>query len=482
MSHNYNQNKGKYLLSDRQYSRYKRLWRDIVESVSGTDQDFTEGSLNRAILLLSIPMVLEMMMESLFALFDTIFVARLGSGALATIGYTEGMMTIFYAIGIGFSMATTALVARRIGEHNKKAASRVAAQAITIGIVFSMLLAIPGVFYSKELLGLMGASPETVEEGHLYTKYMMSFNIVIMLLFIINAIFRSSGDAAISMKVLFIANMMNIILDPCLIFGLGPFPELGIKGAAIATVIGRGTAVVVQFYILFKGNGRIHVALSDFRIKLKIILSLIKLSYGGIGQYLIATSSWVILVRILSEFGDDAVAGYQIAIRILIFSILPSWGLSNAAATMVGQNLGAKNPDRAERSVWRTAYINLVIMLFFASLFLFNSTYFVSLFIDDVVVIGFGARALQIISLGYFCYAFGMVMPQAFNGAGDTATPTWINLISFWFVQIPVAYFLSMHFGMDENGVFSSIVIGETVLAILGIWLFRKGKWKLKIV
>jgi putative MATE family efflux protein len=345
-----------------------------------------------------------------------------------------------------------------------------------------MLLAIPGVFYSKELLGLMGASPETVEEGHLYTKYMMSFNIVIMLLFIINAIFRSSGDAAISMKVLFIANMMNIILDPCLIFGLGPFPELGIKGAAIATVIGRGTAVVVQFYILFKGNGRIHLALSDFRIKLKIILSLIKLSYGGIGQYLIATSSWVILVRILSEFGDDAVAGYQIAIRILIFSILPSWGLSNAAATMVGQNLGAKNPDRAERSVWRTAYINVVIMLFFASLFLFNSTYFVSLFIDDAVVIGFGARALQIISLGYFCYAFGMVMPQAFNGAGDTATPTWINLISFWFVQIPVAYFLSMHFGMDENGVFSSIVIGETVLAILGIWLFRKGKWKLKIV
>jgi putative MATE family efflux protein len=482
MSHNYNQHKGKYLLSDKQLSRYKRLWRDIVESVSGTDQDFTEGSLNRAILLLSIPMVLEMMMESLFALFDTIFVARLGSGALATIGYTEGMMTIFYAIGIGFSMATTALVARRIGEHNKKAASRVAAQAITIGMVFSVLLAIPGILYSRELLGLMGASPETVEEGHLYTKYMMSFNIVIMLLFIINAIFRSSGDAAISMKVLFLANLMNIILDPCLIFGLGPFPEMGIKGAAIATIIGRGTAVVVQFYILFRGNGRIHVALSDFKLNLKIILSLIKLSYGGIGQYLIATSSWVILVRILSEFGDDAVAGYQIAIRILVFSILPSWGLSNAAATMVGQNLGAKNPERAERAVWRTAYINVVIMLFFAAMFLYDSRFFVSLFIEDPVVVGYGAKALQIISLGYFCYAFGMVMPQAFNGAGDTTTPTWINLISFWFVQIPVAYVLSMHFSMNENGVFSSIVIGETVLAVLGIWLFRRGKWKLKIV
>jgi putative MATE family efflux protein len=475
MSNNYNQRKSMSML----FSRWKKLWKDILESVSGTDQDFTEGSLNRAILLLSVPMVLEMMMESLFALFDTIFVAKLGSGALATIGYTEGMMTIFYAIGVGFSMATTALVARRIGEHDKKAASEVAAQAIIIGMAFSVVLAIPGIFYSKELLSIMGASAQTVEDGYLYTTYMMSFNIVIMLLFIINAVFRSSGDAAISMKVLFVANIMNIVLDPCLIFGLGPFPELGIKGAAIATVIGRGTAVVYQFFILFRGNGRIHVALIDFKLKLKTIVSLIKLSYGGIGQYLIATSSWIILVRILSEFGDDAVAGYQIAIRIVIFSILPSWGLSNAAATMVGQNLGAKNPERAEKSVWRTAYINVCIMVFFACIFLYDSRALVSLFIDDEVVIGFGVKALKIISLGYLCYAFGMVMPQAFNGAGDTATPTWINLISFWFIQIPVAYFLALTTGMNESGVFSSIVIGETALAILGIWLFRKGKWKL---
>jgi putative MATE family efflux protein len=325
----------------------------------------------------------------------------------------------------------------------------------------------------------MGASSQTVEDGYLYTTYMMSFNVVIMLLFIINAVFRSSGDAAISMKVLFVANIMNIVLDPCLIFGLGPFPELGIKGAAIATVIGRGTAVAYQFFILFRGNGRIHVALIDFKLKLKTIVSLIKLSYGGIGQYLIATSSWIILVRILSEFGDDAVAGYQIAIRIVIFSILPSWGLSNAAATMVGQNLGAKNPERAEKSVWRTAYINVCIMVFFACVFLYDSRALVSLFIDDEVVIGFGVKALKIISLGYLCYAFGMVMPQAFNGAGDTATPTWINLISFWFIQIPVAYFLALTTGMNESGVFSSIVIGETALAILGIWLFRKGKWTL---
>jgi len=464
------------------YSSWKRLWKDILESISGTEQDFTQGSLNRALLLLSIPMVLEMMMESLFAIFDTLFVGKLGTAALATIAYTEGMMTIFYAIGVGFSMATTALVARRIGEKDRKAAARVAAQAILVGVVFSVLMAIPGIFYPKELLTLMGADPETVAQGYLFTSYMMSFNIVIMLLFIINAVFRSSGDAAISMKVLFVANIMNIILDPCLIFGLGPFPELGIKGAAIATIIGRGTAVAYQFYILFRGNGRIHVELKDFRVKLKTILKLIKISYGGIGQYLIATSSWLILVRILSEFGDDVVAGYQIAIRIVVFSILPSWGLSNAAATMVGQNLGAKDPQRAEKSVWRTAYLNMGIMLIVALVLLYDSRFYISLFVDDEVVIGYGGQALQIISLGYLCYAFGMTMPQAFNGAGDTTTPTWINFISFWLVQIPLAYMLSLLFGFEETGVFSAIVIGETVLALLGIIVFKRGKWKLKEV
>jgi len=482
MSSLYNQRKSISMLSKSKPSRWKRLWKDILESISGTEQDFTQGSLNRALLLLSIPMVLEMMMESMFAIFDTLFVGKLGTGALATIAYTEGMMTIFYAIGIGFSMATTALVARRIGEKDKRAASRVAAQAILVGVVFSVIMAIPGIFYPKELLTLMGADPETVAQGYLFTSYMMTFNIVIMLLFIINAVFRSSGDAAISMRVLFVANIMNIILDPCLIFGLGPFPELGIKGAAIATVIGRGTAVTYQFYILFRGNRRIQLSLSDFRVEMKTILKLIKISYGGIGQYLIATSSWLILVRILSEFGDDVVAGYQIAIRIIVFSILPSWGLSNAAATMVGQNLGAKNSERAEKSVWRTAYLNMTIMAIVALILLYDSSFYISLFVDDVLVIGYGARALQIISLGYLCYAFGMTMPQAFNGAGDTTTPTWINFISFWLVQIPVAYMLSLMTGMEESGVFSAIVIGETVLAILGIIIFKRGKWKLKQV
>ena len=482
MSNFYNQRKSAFLLLKNKSSQMKKLWKDIRESISGTDQDFTKGSLNRAILLLSIPMVLEMMMESLFALFDTLFVAQLGTEALATIAYTEGMMTIFYAIGVGFSMATTALVARRIGENNRRAASIVASQAIIVGILFSLILAIPGIFFPKDLLFLMGASPATIDQGYMFTSLMLSFNIVIMLLFIINAVFRSSGDAAISLRVLFLANLLNIVLDPCLIFGLGPFPELGIKGAAIATIIGRGSAVVFQFYILFKGNVRIQVSLTDFRIRSKTIIKLIKVSYGGIGQYLIATSSWIILVRILSEFGDSAVAGYQIAIRLIVFSLLPSWGLSNAAATMVGQNLGAKKPDRAERSVWKTAFINVVFLMFFAVLFIYDSEFFIRLFVDDIVVIEFGAKALRIISFGYLCYAFGMVMPQAFNGAGDTATPTWINFFSFWMIQIPIAYLLALEFGWEEDGVFVSIVIGETVLAILGIWLFRRGKWKLKKV
>lgn len=482
MSNLYNQRKAVFLQAKNKSLHMKKLWKDILESISGTDQDFTKGSLSRAILLLSIPMVLEMMMESLFALFDTFFVAKLGSEALATIAYTESMMTIFYAVGIGFSMATTALVARRIGENKKREASMVATQAIIVGVVFSAIFAIPGIFYSRELLGLMGASPETINEGYLFTAYMLSFNIVIMLLFIINAVFRSSGDAAISLRVLVIANLMNIVLDPCLIFGLGPFPELGIKGAAIATVIGRGTAVVFQFYILFRGKVRIKVSIRDFKIRLKTIAKLIKLSYGGIGQYLIATSSWVILMRILSEFGDEAVAGYQVAIRILVFTLLPSWGLSNAAATMVGQNLGAKRPDRAEKSVWKTAFINVGFLLFFAAIFIYESEFFIGLFVEDEAVIAFGTKALQVISLGYLCYAFGMVMPQAFNGAGDTATPTWINFISFWLVQIPLAYLLAIVLGWNENGVFYSIVIGESVLAILGIVLFKRGKWKLKVV
>ncbi len=460
----------------------KKLWRDILESIAGTEQDFTKGSLSRAILLLSIPMVLEMMMESVFAIADIYFVSKLGADAVATVGLTESLMTLIYAIGIGFSMATTATVARRIGENNKKGASIAASQSIIVGAIISLVLAIPGIYFAKDLLVLMGASETVIATGYSYTAIMISANIVIMLLFIINAVFRSAGDAAISMRVLWFANICNIILDPCLIFGLGPFPELGIKGAAIATVTGRGLAVIYQFYILFSRSGRIRLYWSSFRIHMDIIRKLVKLSYGGIGQYIIATSSWIGLMRILAIFGSEVLAGYTIAIRIIIFSLLPSWGLANAASTLVGQNLGAKQPERAERSVWKTSFINMGFLAIFALVFISEPEFFIRLFIDDPTVIHHGIQALQIISFGYLFYAFGMVMPQAFNGAGDTVTPTMINLISFWMIELPVAYVLANILGFEEKGIFYAIVIAESIMASLGIWLFRKGKWKLKKV
>ena len=482
MNNFYNQLKGAFLPTKNNSSKMRQLWRDIRESISGTEQDFTKGSLSRAILLLSVPMVLEMMMESVFAIADIFFVSKLGADAVATVGLTESLMTLVYAVGMGFSMATTAIVARRIGEHNKKGASNAASQSIIIGVVISLILAIPGFFMAKNLLALMGASDSIVQSGFSYTAIMISGNIVIMLLFIINAIFRSAGDAAISMRVLWFANICNIILDPCLIFGLGPFPELGIKGAAIATVTGRGLAVVYQFYILFSRKGRISLNLKSFQIQPEIIRKLIKLSYGGIGQYIIAMSSWIGLMRILAVFGSEVLAGYTIAIRVVIFSLLPSWGLSNAAATLVGQNLGANQPDRAEKSVWATSFINMGFLAVFAIIFIAEPWFFIRLFIDNPVVIKHGAQALQIISFGYLFYAFGMVMPQAFNGAGDTKTPTLINLVSFWMIELPVAYMLANVMGYEEKGVFYSIVIAESVMASLGVWLFKRGKWKLKKV
>ncbi|MDZ7606901.1 MAG: MATE family efflux transporter [Cyclobacteriaceae bacterium] len=460
----------------------KRLWKDIKESIAGTEQDFTQGSLSRAIMLLSIPMVLEMLMESLFAVVDIYFVSKLGADAVATVGITESLMTLVYAIGIGFSMATTAVVARRIGEKNNEGAAIAASQSIIVGAAIALILAIPGLLMARELLSMMGASQAVVDMGFPYTKIMVAGNVVIMLLFIINAIFRSAGDAAISMRVLWFANICNIILDPCLIFGLGPFPELGIQGAAIATTTGRGLAVIFQFYLLFSGKSRIKLTLRSFAIHLDIIKKLFRLSLGGIGQYIIATSSWIGLMRIMAEFGSDVLAGYTIAIRIIIFSMLPAWGLSNAASTLVGQNLGARQPERAEKAVWKTAYLNMVVMLFFAVIFLSWPTFFIQLFIDDPEVIAHGSKGLRIISLGYLFYGFGMVMPQAFNGAGDTTTPTLINFITFWVIELPLAYLLANNLGMNENGVFYSIVFAESLMALMGIWLFRQGKWKTKMV
>ncbi|MCK5821355.1 MAG: MATE family efflux transporter [Bacteroidales bacterium] len=459
-------------------SRIRQIKNDIWEAISGTTQDFTKGSIRRAVFLLSVPMVLEMIMESIFAVVDIYFVSRLGAEAVATVGLTESIVTIVYSLAVGLSMATTALVARRIGEKKPKEASRTAFQAILTGIVISLFIAIPGILFSKDILGLMGANETMQNEYSGYTKIMLGANGVIMLLFVINAIFRSSGDAAISMRVLWIANIINIILDPLLIFGIGPFPELGVAGAAIATTTGRGIAVIYQFYLLMNGKQRIRIRISDIIVRFSIIKQIIKLSLGGIGQNLIATASWIGLMRIVSTFGSDAVAGYTIGIRVILFSLLPSWGISNAAATLVGQNLGAKQPDRAEKSVWITGVINAVFLGSMGIFFILFPSFFIQLFIQDPAVVKSGVACLQIISFGFIMYGFGMVMIQSFNGAGDTLTPTIINFLSFWLIEIPLAWILADTFGMKQDGVYWAIVVAETFMTFLALWLFRKGKWK----
>lgn len=455
---------------------------DIKEAITGTEQDFTSGSLRRAIFLLSVPMVLEMVMESVFAVVDIYFVSRLGADAVATVGITESIVTIVYAIGVGLSMATTALVSRRIGEKKPEEAAKVAFQSILTGLLVSLVIAIPGIIYASKLLQVMGATEEMYSSMWGYTAVMLGGNVVIMLLFIINAVFRSAGDAAISMRVLWMANIINLFLDPMLIFGIGPFPELGVMGAAIATNIGRGLAVVYQFYLLFSGKGRVKLSVKDISIHFKTIKQLVKLSLGGIGQNIIATSSWIGLVRIISEFGSEVLAGYTIALRIIIFSLLPSWGISNASATLVGQNLGAKEPARAEKSVWATGKVNMIFMGTVSLIFILFPSMFIQLFIDDILVIKSGALCLRIISYGFVAYGLGMVLVQAFNGAGDTVTPTKINLFCFWLLEIPLAYLFAITAGIGETGVYYAIVVAETMMTILAAYLFMKGKWKLKKV
>jgi putative MATE family efflux protein len=456
----------------------KRLLRDVKEAIAGTDQDFTTGSLGRAIFLLSVPMVLEMMMESIFAVVDIFFVSRLGAGAVATVGITESLMTIIYAIGAGLATATTAMVSRRIGEKHPEGASVVAFQSILAGIAVSLLIAIPGFIFAHRILVLMGAEHEIADSYSVFTRIMLGGNIVITLLFIINSIFRSAGDAAISMRVLFFANIINIILDPLLIFGLGPFPAMGIAGAAMATTTGRGLAVVYQFYLLFKGKGRVKLSLDHLRFDFPVMKNLIRLSMGGMGQSLIATSSWVLLVRILTVFGSAVVAGYTIAIRIVIFSLLPSFGISNAAATLVGQNLGAKQPGRAERSAWITGIINIILLGIIGLVFIVIPSYFIRIFISQEDVIFAGSGALRIMSYGFLAYGLGMVMVNALNGAGDTTTPTKINFFCYWLLEIPLAYVLAIPLNMHEDGVFYSILIAETVMTVSALIIFRRGKWK----
>jgi len=427
-------------------------------------------------------MVLEMSMESVFAIVDIYFVSKLGAETVAVVGITESIMTIIYALGGGIGTAATAIVSRRIGEKEPEQAARAAGQAIITGTAISLALAIPSIIFYHRILTMMGLDKTVADQFGSYAMIIMSSNIVIMLLFINNAIFRSSGDAAISMKVLLFANILNIILDPILIFGFGPIPAMGITGAAIATSIGRGLGVVYQFYILFRGKHRIHLHIKYLKPDWGIIVNLIRLSAGAAGQSLIATSSWIFLVRIISLFGSQVVAGYTIAIRVMFFMLLPSWGISNASATLVGQNLGAGKPDRAEKAAWITGYINIVFLGLIGLIMALIPASFISLFISDPEVIRYGASCLRILSYGFIAYGLGMVMVQSLNGAGDTITPTWINFFCYWILEIPLAYYLAVGLNLDENGVFISILVAETAMTLSAIYFFRRGKWKTKKV
>lgn len=457
---------------------FNKLIRYFVTAVTGKETEFTSGSIRKAIFMLSIPMILEMLMESIFAMVDIAYVSQVSVNAVATIGLTESVITLVYAIAIGLSMAATAIVARRIGAKDVKGAKEAAVQAILLGVVVAIGVGVIGFSYAKEILGLMGAEPDLIAEGYQYTQLLIGGNITILLLFLINAIFRGAGDASIAMWTLVLSNGLNIILDPIFIFGWGPIPEYGVTGAAIATNIGRGTAVLFQLAILFFGWSRIKIGFNDLVFRTKILWNLVKVSSGGIAQFLIGTSSWVFLMRIMSEFGSEVLAGYTIAIRVILFTLMPSWGMSNAAATLVGQNLGANQADRAEVSVWKTGRYNAYFMLAVSLIYLLFATSIIGWFSDTPTVVANGSLCLRIIAVGYIFYAYGMVVTQAFNGAGDTKTPTKINFIAFWLFQLPFAYIAAITLEMGALGVFIAITAAEVLLAVIAVVWFRKGHWK----
>ncbi len=464
-------------------ARLKTLWQLFKQALSDNSEiDYTTGSIARMTFLLAIPMILEMAMESVFAVVDIFFVAGIGTEAVATVGLTEAMITLLYAIAIGLSMGTTALIARRIGEKHQEAASIAAGQAIWLGLIVSVVVGLIGLFFTRELLVLMGADDVVLATGENYTRLMFGASFTIVFLFLINAIFRGAGDATIAMRALWIANGINIVLDPCFIYGIGPFPELGVTGAAVATNLGRGMGVLYGVYYLSGARGRIHLHLANMGMRLAIIGSLIRISIGGIAQFLVATASWVFLMQIVSGFGSAAVAGYTIAVRVVMFSMLPAWGLSNAAATLVGQNLGAGLPDRAETTVWRIAKYNAIYMGLTALLLLSLTRPIVLLFTTDPDVIEYGVQCLHIFAFGYVFWGFGMAIIHAFNGAGDTMTPTWINVFCFWLVQVPLAYVLALNVGMGPVGVFWAVFVSEVLAGIVGVAVFSRGHWKSRTV
>jgi putative MATE family efflux protein len=459
-----------------------QAWATLREAIRGSHQDYTEGPIGRAVVLLAIPMVLEMVLESVFAVVDVFWVSKLGADAVATVGMTESILALIYAVAIGLSMGAAATVARRIGEKDPERAAAAAVQSIALGIAVAVPIGILGALSARRLLALLGAPASVVATGVHFTQIMLGANVVILLLFLINAIFRGAGDATMAMRSLWLANILNLVLDPCLIFGLGPFPRLGVTGAAVATTCGRGLGVLFQVWTLRRGRGRVVISRRHLHLEPRVMLRLLRVSANGIVQVMIGTASWIGLVRILAMFGSAALAGYTIGIRIIVFAILPSWGLSNAAATMVGQSLGAKNPDRAERSVWIAALYDMFFLGGVGILFLVFAGPLVRCFTNDPSIVAYGTGCLRIVSYGFPFYAYGMVTTQAFNGAGDTWTPTWINLFCFWIWEIPLAYFLAQKLGLGPPGVFSAIAIAFSTLAVVSSLIFRQGKWKQKRV
>jgi len=454
------------------------LWDSLKEAVRGTEQDFTEAPVGRAILLLSVPMVLEMLMESVFALVDVFFVSRLGSEAIATVGLTESILALLYALAMGLSIGATAMIARRTGEKDPDAAARVAVQTIALGVLVSLPISVAGVVFAQPLLSLLGGSPWVVEEGFRYTQILLGGNVIILLLFLINAIFRGVGDAAVSMRVLGLANALNILLCPCLVLGLGPFPELGVVGAALATTIGRGVGVCYQFYRLFRGTSRVAIRREHLRFEPATLLAMLRLSGSAVFQTMLGTASWTVLVRIVAAAGSAAVAGYTIGMRIIVFALLPSWGMSNAAATLVGQNLGARRPERAEQAVWRAGFYNMVFLGSVGLGFILFARPLIATFTQDPEVAAIAVRCLRIVSAGFLFYAYGMVLTQALNGAGDTTTPMLLNLLCFWGLELPLAWLLTGPLKLGPTGAFISIAVAFSVFALLGAWVFRQGRWK----
>jgi putative MATE family efflux protein len=458
------------------------FWPAIREALRGSHKDYTTGPIGRSVILLAIPMVLEMCMESIFAVVDIKWVSYLGPDAMATVGLTESMLTIIYALAIGLSIGATAMVARRIGEHDPDGAARAAMQSVFLALLVAIILALIGAPLSSQLLDAMGAEPSVIEHGVWFTRIMLACNATVVMLFMINAIFRGAGDAAIAMRVLWLANALNIVLGPCFIFGLGPFPKLGIAGAAVATNIGRGTGALYALIRLIRKGGRFEIKRHHFRVEPAVMGRLLRLSAVGTFQVFIGMASWIGLVRIISKFGTDALAGYIVGVRVILFALLPSWGMSNAAATMVGQALGAKKPDRAERAVWLAGLYNMCVLGCVGLLFVVFAPQIIRLFTSEPALIPYGVDCLRIVACGFLFYAYGMVLTQSFNGAGDTWTPTIINLFVFWLWELPLAYVLAITLHMGPRGVFLAITIAFSSLAVISAIVFRRGKWKTKVV